>query len=59
MTATLKFIPGTTIRWGTRRFVVVDYAGMDAIIADSAAFPEWPLSSLGCQMKSRRMANKT
>ena len=33
MAATLKFIPGSTIRWGAKRFVVVDYAGMDAIIA--------------------------
>jgi putative transposase len=31
--ATLKFLPGSTIRWRARRFVVVDYAGMDAIIA--------------------------
>ena len=26
-------IPGSTIRWGARRFVVVDYVGLDAVIA--------------------------
>ena len=33
MPASLRFIPGNTIRWRARRFVVVDYASMDAIIA--------------------------
>jgi hypothetical protein len=33
MLAFLRFIPGNTIRWRARRFVVVDYASMDAIIA--------------------------
>jgi hypothetical protein len=29
MAVTLKFAPGSTIRWGAKRFVVVDYADMD------------------------------
>jgi hypothetical protein len=33
MAATLKFAPGSTIRWRAKRFVVVDYAGMDSIVA--------------------------
>ena len=33
MAVSLRFIPGSTIRWQERRFVVVDYAGMDAIVA--------------------------
>jgi hypothetical protein len=33
MAAKLKLIPGSTIRWGARRFVVVDYVGLDAVIA--------------------------
>ena len=33
MPASLRFIPGNIIRWRARRFVVVDYASMDAIIA--------------------------
>jgi hypothetical protein len=33
MAAKLKLIPGSTIRWGGRRFVVVDYVGLDAVIA--------------------------
>jgi hypothetical protein len=33
MAATLKFLPGSTIRWRATRFIVVDYAGLDAIIA--------------------------
>jgi hypothetical protein len=33
MAISLRFIPGSTIRWRERRFVVVDYAGMDAIVA--------------------------
>jgi hypothetical protein len=33
MPASLRFIPGNTIRWRARRFIVVDYASMDAIIA--------------------------
>jgi putative transposase len=33
MRASLRFSPGNTIRWRARRFMVVDYASMDAIIA--------------------------
>ena len=33
MAVSLRFIPGSTIRRRERRFVVVDYAGMDAIVA--------------------------
>ena len=33
MAVSLRFIPGSTIRGRERRFVVVDYAGMDAIVA--------------------------
>src|SRR5215467_8899617 len=33
MAVTLKFAPGSTIRWGAKRFVVVDYADMDSIVA--------------------------
>jgi hypothetical protein len=33
MALSLRFIPRSTIRWRERRFVVVDYAGMDAIFA--------------------------
>ena len=33
MVTTLKFLPGSTIRWRATRFVVVDYADIDAIIA--------------------------
>jgi hypothetical protein len=29
----LKFLPGSTIRWRATRFIVVDYADIDAIIA--------------------------
>ena len=33
MAVSLRFIPGSTIRWRERRFVVVDYAGMEALVA--------------------------
>jgi hypothetical protein len=33
MAVSLRFIPGSTIRWRERQFVVVDYASMDAIVA--------------------------
>jgi len=33
MATTLKFLPGSTIRWRATRFIVVDYADIDAIIA--------------------------
>lgn len=33
MAVSLRFIPGSTIRWRERRFVVVDYAGMDTLVA--------------------------
>ncbi len=33
MATTLKFIPGSTIQWRAKRFIVVDYADMDSIIA--------------------------
>ena len=32
MAATLKLRVGSTIRWRDKRFVVVDYAGLDAVI---------------------------
>ena len=38
MAAKLKLIPGSTIRWGARRFVVVDYVGLDAVIAKRIRF---------------------
>ena len=33
MAASLKFFPGSVIRWRTRRYIVVDYVGLEAIIA--------------------------
>jgi len=33
MAVPLRLIPGSTIRWREQRFVVVDYTGMDAIVA--------------------------
>jgi hypothetical protein len=33
MAASLTLFPGSTIRWHDRRFVILDYAGLDAIIA--------------------------
>ena len=33
MASTLKFIPGITVQWHAKRFIVVDYADMDSIIA--------------------------
>jgi hypothetical protein len=33
MGVSLRFIPGSTIRWRKRRFVVVDYTGRDALVA--------------------------
>ena len=39
MAVSLRFIPGSTIRWRERRFVVVDYAGTDAIVAREVGKP--------------------
>ena len=33
MATTLKFLPGSTICWRATRFIVVDYADIDGIIA--------------------------
>lgn len=33
MAVSLKFLPGSTIRWHDRHYVIVDYVGLDAIIA--------------------------
>ena len=33
MAASLKLLPGNTIRWQGRRYLIVDYEGLDAIIA--------------------------
>jgi hypothetical protein len=33
LATTLKFLPGSTIRWRATRFIVVDYADLDALIA--------------------------
>src|SRR5690242_4425280 len=32
MAASLKRFPGSTVRWCGRRYLIVDYAGLDAII---------------------------
>src|SRR5579863_4211665 len=32
MAALLKFLPGSIIRWSSRQYVIVDYAGLDAIL---------------------------
>jgi putative transposase len=32
MAASIKFLPGATIRWHGRRYVIVDYAGLSAIV---------------------------
>jgi hypothetical protein len=32
MAASLKFLPGSTIQWRGRRYIIDDYAGLDAII---------------------------
>jgi hypothetical protein len=44
MAAKLKLIPGSTIRWGARRFVVVDYIGLDAGSISRQNNPMSPLS---------------
>jgi hypothetical protein len=33
MAVSLKFLPGSTIRWRDRQYVIVDYVGLDALIA--------------------------
>jgi putative transposase len=32
MAASIKFSPGATIGWQSRRYVIIDYAGLDAIV---------------------------
>jgi hypothetical protein len=32
MAVSLRFIPGWTIRWRKRRFIVAGYAGIDAFV---------------------------
>src|SRR5215831_790188 len=36
MAASIKFLPGATIRWQARRYVIVDYAGLDAIAPEES-----------------------
>ena len=33
MAASLKFFPGSVIRWYTQRYVVIEYVGLEAIVA--------------------------
>lgn len=33
MAASLKLLPGSTVRWHDRRYLIVDYESLDAIIA--------------------------
>jgi hypothetical protein len=33
MAASLKLLPGSTVRWRGRRYLIVDYQSLDAIIA--------------------------
>jgi hypothetical protein len=33
MAASLKLLPGSTVRWRCRRYLIVDYESLDAIIA--------------------------
>ena len=32
MAALLKFLPGSIIRWRSRQYIIIDYAGLDAIL---------------------------
>src|SRR5260370_34222557 len=32
MAALLKFLPGSNIRWCGRQYIIIDYAGLDAIL---------------------------
>ena len=47
MAVSLRFIPGGTIRWRERRFVVVGYAGMDAFVTAVEDFRGPPREGLG------------
>ena len=35
--ASIKFLPGATIRWHRRRYVIVDYAGLNTIVGENSA----------------------
>jgi hypothetical protein len=37
MAASLKLLPGSTLRWRGRRYLIVDYESLDAIIARQPA----------------------
>ena len=37
MAASLKLLPGSTVRWRGRRYLIVDYESLDAIIARTTA----------------------
>src|SRR5882724_10021590 len=56
MAAKLKLIPGSTIRWGARRFVVVDYVGLDAVIAREVGKRKlcWKWTALSERLKKFR-----
>ena len=45
MAAKLKLIPGSTIRWGARRFVVVDYVGFGRRLTGSGDVDVWDVQS--------------
>jgi hypothetical protein len=37
MATSIKLLPGATIRWHRRQYVIVGYAGLDAILGRPAA----------------------
>ena len=39
MAASLKLLPGSTVRWRGRRYLIVDYQSLDAIIARQPGKP--------------------
>src|ERR1700681_3096386 len=54
MAASLKLLPGSTVRWRGRRYLIVDYESLDAIIARCGA--RWERSYCSQRRRSIRYA---
>jgi hypothetical protein len=62
MAASVKLLPGATIRWQARRYVIVDYAGLDAIVGREIGkrkFERIPVGEAQLDQTSRDRAVRT
>ncbi len=59
MAASLKLLPGSTVRWRGRRYLIVDYQSLDAIIARQRRLERIPVNEAAPDYASHIVSGRT